>query len=153
MAAGDILYESLLFVKKFKVKANEDIEKGELCYDDGNGILAATAAAAVTGKVVMALETHDYSEKTSHEIACVVRGFVEAQKVSGSGAANPLDKLTISATAGEVAKFVKGAVPVADTYATAGMQTALETNLAVVGHAIEASMDADTTQKMFLGTS
>ena len=151
MTAGDILYETGLFVKKFTVKANEDIEKGELCYDDGNGILAATAADIVTGKVVMALEAHDYSEKTSHQIACVVRGFVEAQKVSGSGGANALDKLTISATAGEVAKFVKGSAPAANTYATAGMQTALDTNLAVVGHAIEASLDADTTQKMFLG--
>ncbi len=151
MAAGDILYETGLFVKKFTVKANEDIEKGELCYDDGNGVLAATATSAAGGKVIMALEAHDYSEETQHEISCVVRGFVEAQKISGSGAANALDKLAISATAGEVTKFVKGTAPGADTYATTGMQTALDTNLAVIGHAVEASLDVDTTQKMFLG--
>jgi hypothetical protein len=85
MAAGDILKEEGLVVEKFTVKNGEDIELGELCYDDGNGLLAASAAAAAGTKVVMALKAHDYSEETDHEITCVIRGFVEAQKVSGSG--------------------------------------------------------------------
>jgi len=149
MAAGDILKEALLVVETFTVKANEDIEKGELCVDDGAGIIAATAALAATGKAVMALEDHVYADETDHDIECVVVGFVEAQKVSGSGAARKGDKLMISATAGEVTKFVKGDAPA--TYDEAGVQTALDTNLGVVGTATEASVDGDTTQKMLLG--
>jgi hypothetical protein len=157
MAAGDILKTEGLVVEAFTVKANEDIELGELCYDDGNGLLAATAAAAVATKVVMALEDHDYSENTSHVISCVVKGFVEAQKVTGSGAANKLDKLMLSGTAGEVAKFVKGDIPSggASTYFTttieSDVQTAVDTDIAVVGFATLASLAADTTQQMFLG--
>ena len=149
MAAGDILKEALLVIEPFTVKANEDIEKGELCVDDGNGILAATAALATAGKAVMALEAHDYSETTDHAIECVVVGYVEAQKVTGSGAARKGDKLTISTTAGEVTKFVKGDAPA--SYAEATMQTALDTNLGVVGTAMATSLDADTTQKLLLG--
>jgi hypothetical protein len=149
MAAGDILKEVNLVIEPFPVKANEDIEKGELCIDDGAGIVAATVALAATGKAVMALEAHDYSEETSHVINCVVVGYVEAQKVSGSGAARKGDKLMISATAGEVTKFVKGDAPA--SYAEADVQTALDTNLGLVGVAMAASLDADTTQKMFLG--
>jgi hypothetical protein len=149
MAAGDLLKEANLVIETFTVKANEDVEKGELCVDDGNGILAATAALAATGKVVMALEAHDYSEETDHDIKCVVIGYVEAQKVSGSGAARKGDKLMISATAGEVTKFVKGDAPA--TYVEADVQTALDSNLGVVGTSMAVSQDADTTQKMFLG--
>ncbi|MCW4038413.1 MAG: hypothetical protein NWF13_06725 [Candidatus Bathyarchaeota archaeon] len=149
MTAGDILKEANLVIETFTVKANEDVEKGELCVDDGSGILAATAALAATGKVVMALEAHDYSEETDHDIKCVVIGYVEAQKVSGSGAARKGDKLMISATAGEVTKFVKGDAPA--TYVEADVQTALDSNLGVVGTSMAVSQDADTTQKMFLG--
>jgi hypothetical protein len=151
MAAGDILKEALLVVETFTVKADEDIEKGELCIDDGAGLIAATATLAVTGKAVMALEAHDYSEETDHEIDCVVTGYVDVQKVSGSGAARKGDKLMISATAGEVTKFVKGSAPGGDSYVTATMQTALDTNAGVVGTAMEITIDGDTTQKMFLG--
>jgi hypothetical protein len=149
MAAGDILKEAHLVIEAFPVKANEDIEQGELCIDDGAGLVAATAALAATGKAVMALEAHDYSEEMDHAIACVVVGYVEAQKVSGSGAARKGDKLMISATAGEVTKLVKGDTPA--SYVEADVQTALDTNLGVVGTATAASLDADTTQKMVLG--
>jgi hypothetical protein len=149
MAAGDILKEALLVVETFTVKTNEDIEKGELCIDDGNGILAATAALAATGKVVMALEAHDYSEVSDHDIECVVIGYVEAQKVSGSGAARKGDKLMISATAGEVTKFVKGDAPA--TYVEADVQTMADTNIGVVGVAMNTTLDATVTQKMLLG--
>ncbi|MDT8782524.1 MAG: hypothetical protein IAX22_07785 [Candidatus Bathyarchaeota archaeon] len=151
MAAGDILKEADLVVEQFTVKASEDIEKGELCYDDGNGLLAATAAAAAGTKVVMALEAHDYSEVSTHVISCVVKGFVIAQKVSGSGAASKLDKITISGTAGEVTKFAKGTVSQANTFATATDQAAIDTNLEVIGFATKASLDADTVQEMYLG--
>jgi hypothetical protein len=149
MAAGDILKEALLVVETFTVKANEDIEKGELCIDDGAGIIAATAALAASGKAVMALEAHDYSEETDHDIECVVVGYVEAQKVTGSGAARKGDKLMISGTAGEVTKFVKADAPAA--YAEATIQANYDLNLGVVGTAIAITLDATTTQKMLLG--
>ena len=149
MAAGDILKEQLLVVETFTVKANEDIELGELCIDDGAGIIAVTKLLAASGKAVMALEAHDYSEETDHDIECVVVGYVEAQKVAGSGAARKGDKLTISATAGEVTKFIKA--DAAAAYAEATMQGNLDDNLAVVGIAMNITVDATTTQKMLLG--
>jgi len=149
MAAGDILKEALLVVETFTVKVNEDIEKGELCIDDGAGIIAATAALAASGKAVMALEAHDYSEETDHDIECVVVGYVEAQKVTGSGAARKGDKLMISGTAGEVTKFVKADAPAA--YAEATIQANYDLNLGVVGTAMATTLDATTTQKMLLG--
>lgn len=149
MAAGDILKEAGLVVEQFTVKSGEDIEKGELCYDDGNGLLAVTATAAAGAKVVMALEDHDYSEQTTHVISCVVRGFVVAQKVSGSGAAGKLEKLMISATAGEVTKFVAGDVTATVNEST--VEAANLVNLGVVGFATKASLDADVVQEMYLG--
>ncbi len=149
MAVGEILKEEGLVIEKFLVKANEDIEKGELCYDDGNGILAATKAAAGTSKVVMACEDHDYSEVSYHYISCVVKGFVIAQKVSGSGATSKLDKLTISATAGEVTKFAAGDVTATVNEST--VEAANLVNLAIIGFATKASLDADVVQEMYLG--
>ena len=148
MTAGDILKTAGLVVESFTVKANEDIEKGELVVNDGNGVLAATAALAVVGKVMMALEDHDYSEESTHEITCAVYGCVEAQKVSGSGAAKKGQKLMISATAGECTLFVKG-----DTTATVNQTTvnaALDKNAGAFGAAEADSADADTTQKLWL---
>ena len=149
MAAGDILKEALLVVEEFTIKANEDIEKGELVVDDGAGIIAASAALAAVGKAMMALEAHDYSEETDHDINCVVVGYVEAQKVTGSGAARKGDKLMISGTAGEVTKFVKADAPAA--YAEATIQANYDLNLGVVGTAMATTLDATTTQKMLLG--
>jgi len=151
MAAGDILKEANLVVETFTVKTGESIEKGELVCDDGsgNGIVAATAALSVAEKVYMALEASTAADPAT--IECVVVGYVEAQKVSGSGAAQQGDKLMISGTAGEVTKFVKGAAPGSDTYNTATMQTALDTNARVVGTAMNTTLDATVTQKMLLG--
>ena len=153
MAAGDILKEANLVIESFTVKADEDIEKGELCVDDGAGIVAATAALAAEGKVVMALEDPVYATVEaaggSHVIECVVIGHVDAQKISGSGAARPGDKLMISGTAGEVTLFVKGVVTA--TYDEAEVNAALDTNLGVCGISLEVTENADITQKMFLG--
>jgi hypothetical protein len=115
---------------------------------DGNGILAATAALAVVGKVMMATEDHDYSEESTHEINCVVNGCVEAQKVSGSGAAKKGQKLMISATAGECTLFVKGDVTATVNQSTAN--AALDKNAGAFGAASADSADAETTQKLWL---
>ena len=153
MAAGDILKESGLVVESFTIKASEDIEKGELCYDDGNGLLAATAAVAAVSKVVMALETRVYATDTTngagHVTQCVVKGIVIAQKVSGSGAASKLDKIMVSGTAGEVAKFVAGDVTATVNESTT--EAANLVNLGVVGFATKASLAADVVQEMYLG--
>ena len=147
MAAGGILKEQLLVVEEFTVKASEDIEKGEIVYNDGNGILAAPNTAV--GPFMMALEAHDYSEETSHKITCVVFGCVEAQKVSGSGGGKKGQAVMISATAGEVTLFVKGDAPA--SYAEATVQTALDTNIGIVGALAEDAADGDTTAKIWLG--
>lgn len=160
MTAGDILKEGLLVVEKFLVKANEDIEKGEIVCDDGsgNGLVAATAALIKAGnKALVALEAHDYSEEDYHYIRCGVVGLFDVQKVSGSGAAKQGQKLIVSGTAGEVQVFTKGDCPTGgvSTYYTTtietNMQAAIDTNLGVIGTAAEETEDADTTQKIWLG--
>ena len=50
MAAGDILKEAGLVVESFTVKANEDIEKGELVVNDGNGIIHVNENVDVVAK-------------------------------------------------------------------------------------------------------
>ena len=147
MAAGSILKEQLLVIEEYTVKSNEDIEKGEILYNDGNGVLSAPNTA--TGPFLMALEAHDYSEESSHKITCVLVGCVEAQKVSGSGGGKKGQAVMISATAGEVTLFVKGDAPAA--YDEATVQTALDTNIGVVGVLAEDAEDADTTAKVWLG--
>lgn len=147
MTAGGILKEQLLVIEEYTVKADEDIEKGEIVYNDGNGILAAPNTAV--GPFMMALEAHDYSEEASHEVSCVQVGCVEAQKVSGSGGGKKGQAVMISGTAGEVTLFVKGDAPA--SYDEATVQTALDTDLGVVGTLAEDAADGDTTAKIWLG--
>jgi hypothetical protein len=159
MAVGDLLKTEMHVTEQFTVKENEDIEKGELVCDDGsgNGLVAATATLAVTQKVMMALEAHDYSEEDYHVIPCVVVGQVDCQKISGSGATKKNDKIMVSATAGECTKFVKGDAPTGgvNTYYTTTIETnvqaAMDKNLGIIGTALEDTTNSDTTQKMFLG--
>ena len=134
MAAGGILKEALLVIEEFTVKADEDIEKGEIVYNDGNGILAAPNTAK--GPFFMALEDHDYSEETTHKVRCVVSGCVECQKVAVTGGGKKGQFVEISATAGEVTLF---------DYTTPGNW------YDVVGELEEDAEDADTTAKIWLG--
>jgi hypothetical protein len=59
MTAGDIIRTGDLVIDEVTVKANEDIELGEMVVDDGNGYLAATAALAALSKPYVALDAHD----------------------------------------------------------------------------------------------
>lgn len=147
MTAGSILKEQLLVIEEFTVKSSEDIEKGEIVYNDGNGILAATNT--VVGPFMMALQDHDYSEETEHKVTCVVVGCVEVQKISGSGGGKKGQAVMVSSTAGEVTLFVKGDAP--SSYGESTMQTALDTNLGAVGILAEDAGDSDTTAKIWLG--
>ena len=134
MAAGDILKEQLLVIEEFTVKADEDIEKGEIVYNDGNGILAAPNTAK--GPFMVALEAHDYSEETSHKVRCGVSGCFEVQKVGAAGGGKKGQFVEISATAGEVQIF---------DYTTPGNW------YDVVGEYEEDAADGDTTAKIWLG--
>jgi len=147
MAAGDILKEEGLIVEEFTVKLNEDIEKGEIVYNDGNGVLAAPNT--VTGPFYVALKDHDYSAESTHKVRCVVQGAVVAQKVSGSGGGKQGQGVMLSATAGEVTLFVDPDAPAA--YAEADVQTALNRTLQRLGILLEDAADADTTAKIWLG--
>jgi len=149
------LKESGLVVESFTMKASTDCTKGFLYCDDGSGggLVLATAALAAINKVVMALESKVYAtdviNNVAHTLACVVKGNVVAAKVSGSGLAYVNSKIMISATAGQVTKFVAG-----DTTGTANQSTinaAALVNLEVVGFASKLSADADVTQEMWLG--
>lgn len=149
MTVGSILKEQLLVIEEYTVKADEDIEKGEIVYNDGNGILAAPSTAVAP--FMMALQSHEYSEETIHKVACVLVGCIEVQKVSGSGGGEKGQAVMVSGTAGEVTLFVKGTAPGSDTYATAGMQTALDTNIGIVGVLAADAEDADTSAKIWIG--
>jgi len=147
VAAGSILKEQLLVIEEFTVKQDEDIERGEILYNDGNGVLAASSTAI--GPFMMSLVDHDYSEESSHRVSCVLMGCVEVQKVSGSGGGKKGQALMISSVDGEVTLFVKGDAPAA--YDEASVQAALDTNMGVVGILAEDAADTDTTAKIWLG--
>lgn len=134
MVAGNILKEEGLIIEEFTVKANEDIEKGEIVYNDGNGILAASTSAK--GPFFMALKAHDYSEETTHKVRCVVAGAGVVQKKGASGGGKQGQYVEISATDGEVALF---------DYATPGLFSD------IVGTLLADAADADTTAKVLLG--
>ncbi|MBA7712034.1 hypothetical protein ES703_121002 [subsurface metagenome] len=70
-----------------------------MVYNDGNGILAASAG--VKGPFMVALEAHDYSEETIHKVRCVVSGCVVAQKKSGN-AVKQGQYVEVSSTDGEL---------------------------------------------------
>ncbi|MEM3677751.1 MAG: DUF2190 family protein [Candidatus Bathyarchaeia archaeon] len=102
MAAGEVAKEEGLVVEKFTVKANQDITKGKIVWNDGNGVL--TAANTAKGPFFVPLEDHVYSEASTHEVRCVVRGFVRVMKASGT-AIKKGQYVAISSTAGVVTLF------------------------------------------------
>jgi hypothetical protein len=160
---GDIVKETGLIIQDFLIKASGDITKGMLYIDDGAGLVAVTAATAAINKPVMALETRVYATDTAngvaHTVPCVVRGNVVAAKVTSGGVVPVLSKLLISATAGKVGIFVAGTAPGggSTTYYTTAIDAAILASaiidLGVVGFATKASVDADTTQEMWLGAT
>ena len=101
MSAGDILREEDLIVEALTVKSGEDIEKGEICFNDGAGMIAASISTTVLGPYYMALVDHDYSAESTHVIGFVKKGFVEVQK-SGATAILEGEYVEIGSTAGEV---------------------------------------------------
>lgn len=141
MAVGDIVKSALLVVEDVTVKENEDIEKGEVIYNDGNGFLAAPNTV-YESKLYIALETHDYSAVSAHVIRALLMGCVNVQKKTGT-AIKEGDLVMISATAGEVDLYVKGDCPAgsSSTYYTttieAGIQAAIDEYEIVVGTAAE----------------
>ncbi len=156
MTAGDILKGQLLVVESYTVKASEDIEIGEVVYNDGNGILAAPNT--VSGPFMVALEAHDYSEESSHEVECLLAGCVEVQKKTGT-AIKKGQAVAVSSDAGEVTLWVKGDAPAGgasqyyDSSIESGVQTALDANIHRVGVCQEDAASADTTAKIWMGVA
>jgi len=159
MTAGDILRTGLFAAEKVKVKANEDIELGEVICDDGsgNGMVAATQTLLKTGLTpFVALAAHDYSEVSYHYKEAALFGKVTVQKKAGT-AIKQGDKVAISSTAGEVEKYTKGDMPAGgvSTYYTtaieASAQTALDTSNMVVGTCAEDAAADATTVDIWLG--
>ena len=133
MTAGEILKEGLLVVEEFTVKADEDIERGEVVWNDGNGILAASAGDK--GPFMVALEDHDYSEEDAHGVRCAVSGCVAVQKKSGN-AVKQGQFVEVSSTDGEADVW---------DYATPGDW------FDVVGEAAEDAADTDTEMAVWVG--
>ena len=79
MAVGDVMKEENLIVEVFTVASAVDIELGEIVWNSGSGIIAATVHSTVRGPYFMARKEHDYSAETDHDIPCVVVGLVDAQ--------------------------------------------------------------------------
>lgn len=156
MAVGDILAEALMVVEKVLVKANADIEKGEVIYNDGNGFLAAPNSI-VNATPYIALEAHDYSAASEHYIRALPIGKVVVQKIAGT-AIKEGQKVMIGSTDGEVTLYVKGDAPAGgvSTYYTAtiesGVQTALDTNAGlIVGTCAADAGSSDTTVDVWVG--
>lgn len=154
MAAGDILKEALMVVDAVTVKANEDIEIGEVIYNDGNGFLAAPNTVDEE-TFYIALETHDYSAESEHIIKALLMGCVEVQKVTG--AIKKGQKVMISSTDGAVTVYTGPDAPTGgvSTYYTttieSGVQTALDASALLVGTCYEDAASGDATVKTWVG--
>ena len=159
MAVGDIIKEALLVVEKVLVKASEDIEAGEVIYNDGAGFLSApnTVTAA---KLYVALESHVYAtEETAgkdHYIRALLMGCVNVQKVTGT-AIKEGDLVMIGATSGEVNLYIKGDAPTGgvSTYYTtaieAGVQAAIDEYEIVLGTCAGDAGSSDTNVDVWVG--
>ena len=147
MAAGDIHRTQELVADVVTVKANEDIELGELVVNDGNGYLAATAALAALNRPAVALKAHDYSEESNHKITIGVHGVFTVQKKAGAAIVKG-NKLMISSTAGEVQAFAAGDVTSSVSEAT--VEAANLVNLGAFGECYEDAASDATTVKIRL---
>jgi len=154
MAAGDIIKEALLVVEKVTVKASEDIEIGEVIYNDGNGFLAAPNSIDEE-KLYVALETLDYSEVSVYTIGAALMGCIEVQKVAGAIKEGQL--VMLSSTDGAVIVYTGPDAPTgsSSTYYTtaieAGLQTALDTRALILGTCAEDAETGDDTVKVWVG--
>jgi len=155
LVAGDILHEQLMVVEKCLVKENEDIEKGEVVYNGGDGWLAAPNTLCGT-KHGVALVAHDYSAVSYHYIQVLFFGCIVVQKIAGTA----IDKgqyVTVGATAGEVTLFVCGDPPTgsSSTYYTttieAGILQAIKDNLRYVGVCDEDAASGAILVKVWVG--
>lgn len=152
---GDIVQEALLVVEDVTVKANEDIEKGEVIYNDGNGFLAAPNTVTAS-KLYVALEAHDYSAKDRHVIRAAVFGKICVQKCADA-AIKEGDLVMLCSTAGEVTLYVPGDCPTgsSSTYYTtvieAGIQAAIDEWEIVLGTAAEDAAESAVKVIVWVG--
>lgn len=155
MTVGKALKETLLNVEQVTVKANEDIEKGEVIYNDGSSFLAMPNTVTCC-KAFIAMEAHVYSEETDHVIRAAQFGYMGVQKVAGVAVVKG-DKAMISSTAGEVTKWTCGSSPWAGASSLwsetlyQNLQTALNQNCRVIGTFGEDAGSSVTVAKLWLG--
>lgn len=130
MAVGDVIKEALLVVEKVLVKDSEDIEAGEVIYNDGAGFLSAPNTVTAV-KLYVALESHVYAtEETAgkdHYIRACPIGCINVQKVAGT-AIKEGQLVMIGSTSGEVTLYVKGDAPAGgvSTYYTTAIETGIQ---------------------------
>jgi len=158
-AVGDILQTALLAVEDVTVKASEDIEKGEVIYNDGAGFLAAPNTV-YESKLYVALEAHVYATVEAaggrHVIRAAVFGKIVVQK-AGQSAIKEGDLVMLSTTPGEVTLYVKGDAPTGgvSTYYTstieAGVQAAIDEWEIVLGTCAKDADQADTDIDVWVG--
>lgn len=135
VAVGDILKEQLLDVEWLLVKEDEDIEKGEVCYNDGNGMLAAPNTV-VASKFYIALKAHDYDDTDpdyhdeNHYVPFAALGYIAVQKVAGT-AIKQGDLVMIGATAGEINLYVHGDWPT--SFDEAQSQAIIDNMMRIIG--------------------
>lgn len=103
MAAGDIVKTHAFSVEKVAVDTDEDIAAGEVINDIG-GTGFEQADAGSKGPFMVALEAHDYSEETTHEIKALFSGIVKVKKATGS-AISKGRFVEVSTTAGAVTEW------------------------------------------------
>lgn len=155
MAAGDIVKEGLMVSEKVTVKTDEDIEAGEVIYNDGNGFLAAPNTIDEE-QLYIARHAHDYSAETDHGISAILFGNIVIQKVTGV-AIKEGQKVMIGATAGEVTVYVGPDAPAGgvSTYYTAAIEASLQSELdkpaILVGTCSKDAASADTTVEVWVG--
>jgi len=156
MTAGQITREALLVVEKLLVKLNEDIELGEVIYDDGAGFLVAPSTVQ-DAKLYVAIEAHDYSEESEHYIRAVLIGCVTVQKIAGT-ALRKGDRVVVGGTAGEVTLYADISDQVwggASSYWTqalySALQSAIKIKSRILGTVATAAASAATEVEVWVG--
>lgn len=159
MAVGDQIKEALMVTEKVLVKLNEDIEKGEVIYNDGNGFLAAPNTV-VNAKLYVAREAHDYSAATTagqdHYIRASPMGCIAVQKIAGV-AVKEGQLAMVGSTDGEVTLFTQPGAPTGGPtqYYTSGiessLQTALDKDRIILGTFADDAASAATEANVWVG--
>lgn len=160
IAVGDIIKEALLVVEKVLVKLNEDIERGEVIYNDGAGFLACPNTVS-DQKQYIALEAHVYATEEAagkdHYIRAALMGCICVQKIAGTALVEG-DRVVVGATAGEVTKYADesddvwgGASSVWTQSLYSELQEAIKLKSRILGTVADDAASAATQANIWVG--